>query len=117
MKVDIVYLIIPLALLVLILLAYRSKPKQIIVKEIVNERPAPYWTFAYPNYWERPARDNRFYDPYIYPYYTGPWFYGGYSGYGGGGGYSGGIRTGGGHHGGGGGHHGGGGHGGGGGHH
>ena len=112
-KVDIVYVLLPITLLFLIYVSfYMPKKQQVIVKEVVEETPAPYWSFAYPNYWEWPVRNNTFYDPYLsYPYSIGPWWYGSY----GGGGYSGGIRTGGGGHRGGG--HGGGGHGGGGGHH
>ena len=117
MKVDLVYILLPITLLLFIYIAFYSpkrEAKQIVVKEVVKEEtPAPYWAYNFPNYWERAPRDNTFYDPYFsYPYYIGPWWYGSSSG----GGYSGGIRTGG--HGGRGGHggggHGGGGHGGGG---
>ena len=112
MKVDIVYILLPITLLLFIYIAFYTPQKQIVIKEVVEEAPiAPYWSYVFPNYWERAPRDNTFYDPYFsYPYSIGPWWYGGS-----GGGYSGGIRTGGGgHHGGGGGGHGGGGHGGGG---
>ena len=124
MKVDVLHFILPITLLVLIVIAFHKPQQKIVVREVVDSTPAPYYTFAFPNYWEWPGRDNTYYNPYlydpyfIYPYSIGPWWYGvgGYSG-----GYSGGIRTGGGSHYGGGGHggggHGGGGHGGGGGGH
>lgn len=114
MKIDIVYILLAITLAMLIYAVFHRPVKQVIVKEVVEETPVPYWTYIFPNYWERYPRDNTYYNPYYYdpylsyPYSIGPWWYGSY-GYSGGG-YSGGIRTGG--HGGG--HHGGGGHGGGG---
>ena len=123
MKVDVIYVFILIIIFTFIIIGILNQRKKVqVVKEIIQETPAPYWYYNFPNYWERSGRidsqlvyptgsiweraprDNRFYDPYFsYPYGIGPWWYGGS-----GSGYSGGIRTGGGGHRGGGGHGGGG---------